>query len=153
MQPARDISLETARNPKIRRVHDYWLLKCAGRAMPGRADIDPLELGDLLGHLCLIDVTADDPPRFRYRVDGSRLAALTGFDLTGKYADQLPDLGYRAYVLELYGFVRAGRAPVFRANHEEWDGRALAVESVTLPLSSDGAAVDAILDAVFPTEL
>ena len=105
------------------------------------------------GTLGAIDVTADDPPRFRYRVDGSRLAALTGFDLTGKYADQLPDLGYRAYVLELYGFVRAGRAPAFRANHEEWDGRALAVESVTLPLSSDGAAVDAILDAVFPTEL
>lgn len=153
MQRFQELSLETARHPKVRRVYEYWLGKCQGRAMPRRADIDPLELPGLLGHLCLVEVTAEAPPRFRYRVDGTHLAALTGFDLTGKYADQLPDAGYRAYVLELYGSVLAARAPVFRKNQEEWEDRWLAVESVTLPLSSDGARVDAILDAVFPTEL
>jgi hypothetical protein len=153
MQRFEELSLETARHPKVRRVYEYWLGKCLGRAMPRRADFDPLELPDLLGHLCLVEVTAEAPPRFRYRVDGTRLAALTGFDLTGKYADQLPDAGYRAYVLELYGRVLAARAPIFRKNHEEWAESALAVESVTLPLSSDGGRIDALLDAVFATEL
>lgn len=153
MQSFRELTRETAQHPKVLRMHDYWLGKRLGREMPARADIDPLELGDTLGHLCLVDVTAESPPRFRYRIDGSRLAEFTGFDLTGKYADQLPDPLYRDYVLGLYGLVHARRAPVFGARLEEWNGRKLDVESVTLPLSSDGARVDGILDAVFPTRV
>lgn len=151
MQSFRDLSRETAQHPKVLRIHDHWLAKRQGREMPARADIDPLELGDLLGHLCLVEVVPGPPPRFRYRIDGSHLAALTGFDLTGKYADELPDPSYRAYVLDLYGLVQARRAPVFRANVEEWEGGTLNVESVTLPMSGDGDRVDFILDAVFPT--
>jgi hypothetical protein len=150
MKQARDLTPETIENPKTRRVLDYWLSKRAGREMPSRADIEPLELRDVLGNLCLADVTDETPPRFRFRVDGSNLAAMTGFDMTGKYADQLPHPHYRDYVLELYARVVETRAPVIRANEEEWAGYGMRVESVTLPLSSDGRRVDAILDAVFP---
>ncbi|CAN0453807.1 unnamed protein product, partial [Phaeothamnion confervicola] len=73
MKPARDLTAETIEHPKSKRVLEYWLAKAAGRAMPSRAEIDPLELGDVLGNLCLVDVTGDAPPRFRYRVDGSNL--------------------------------------------------------------------------------
>lgn len=153
MKRVRELTIETATNPKMRRVYEYWLAKCAGRRMPRRADIDPLELRDLLGNLCLVEVTTDAPPRFRYRVDGSNLATITGFDLTGKYADELPDEPYRAYVLEIYNRILAARAPIFLANEEEWEGYGVHVESATLPLSSDGETVDAILDAVFPKEI
>ena len=153
MKRARDLTAETIEHPKSRRVLDYWLEKAAGRDMPSRAEIDPLELRDLLGNLCLIDVTEEKPPRFRYRVDGSTLAAITGFDLTGKYADELPDPPYRDYVVALYARVVATRAPVFRYNEEEWGDYGMRVESVTLPLSTDGQRVDAILDAVFPTQI
>lgn len=152
MNSARELTLEAARHLKIKWMHDHWQAKRAGRAMPARSDFDPIDLGTVLGNLCLVEVTGDTPPRFLYRVDGSNLAAVTGFDLTGKYADQLPDPAYRAYVLELYGRVVAARAPVILARDEDWEGVSMSVESITLPLSSDGSRVDHLLDAVFPTE-
>src|SRR5215207_542577 len=85
-------------HPKIRRMHEYWLAKRADRLMPSRADIDPLELRDCLGSLCIVDVTADTPPRFRFRLDGSNLALSTGFDMTGKFLEEMPDAEYRRFV-------------------------------------------------------
>lgn len=137
-------------HPKIRRIHDYWLTKRADRLMPRRADIDPLELKDCLGNLCLVEVTGDSPPRFRYRLDGSNLALSTGFDMTGKFLDQMPDERYRDFVTAIYLRVLEAKAPVFVANQEDWKGYDLDVSSVTLPLSNDGTRVDAILDAIFP---
>jgi len=153
MKKVRELSVESITHPKIRRVYEYWLSKRAGREMPARADIEPLELRDVLGFLCLIEVTDEPKPRFRFRVDGSSLASLTGYDLTGKYADDLPEPDYRDYMRQLYAQVVETRRPVFRANEEEWAGFGVRADSVTLPLSSDGRRVTGILDAVFPSEL
>jgi hypothetical protein len=152
MKQARELTVEAAKTPKLKWIYEFWQAKRAGREMPRRSDFDPVDLGNVLGNLCLVEVTADMPPRFLYRVDGSNLAAVTGFDLTGKYADQLPDPAYRDYVLQLYGRVVADRAPVILAKEEDWAGVGMSVESVTLPLSNDGARVDHLLDVVFPTE-
>ena len=150
MLAPRELTLESVTHPKIRRMHEYWLSKRSGRAMPRRADIDVLELRDCLGNLCLLDVIGTAPRRFRFRVDGSNLAALTGFELTGKFVDEVPDPRYRGFLIGLYERVVADRAPVFLANAAEWKGCGIEEISVTLPLSSDGASVDGILDAVFP---
>ena len=152
MKQARELTVEAAKHPKLKWIYEFWQAKRAGREMPRRGDFDPVDLGNVLGNLCLVEVTADTPPRFLFRVDGSNLAAVTGFDLTGKYADQLPDPAYRDYVLELYGRVVAARAPVILAKEEDWAGVGMSVESVTLPLSNDGNRVDHLLDVVFPTE-
>jgi hypothetical protein len=136
-------------HPKIRRMYDYWLAKRAGRLMPSRSDVDPLELRDCLGNLCLVDVTGDAAPRFRFRLDGSNLVLSTGFDMTGKFLDEMPDEGYRGFVTAIYQRVIETRAPVFVVNQEDWKGYDLQVNSVTMPLSSDGTRVDAILDAIF----
>ena len=88
MRSFEQLSGDTQLHPKIRRMHDYWLAKRAGRLMPSRADVDLLELRDCLGNLCLVDVTSDVPPRFRFRLDGSNLVLATGFDMTGKFLDQ-----------------------------------------------------------------
>ncbi|NJO33108.1 MAG: PAS domain-containing protein [Rhodospirillales bacterium] len=150
MQPVQELTVETITNPKIVRMYDYWSSKCAGRMMPSRSDIDALELRDCLGNLCLIEVTDDTPRRFRFRIDGSNLASLTGFDMTGKFVDQMPEPGYRDFVTALYERVVLTREPVFLANHEEWEGYGIEVVSATLPLSTYGFRVDGILDAVFP---
>jgi hypothetical protein len=136
-------------HPKIRRMHDYWLSKRAGRLMPSRSDVDPHELRDCLGNLCLVDVSGDTAPRFRFRLDGSNLVLSTGFDMTGKFLDEMPDEAYRGFVTAIYQRVIETRAPVFVVNQEDWKGYDLQVNSVTMPLSSDGARVDAILDAIF----
>ena len=149
MRSFEQLSGDTQLHPKIRRMHDYWLAKRADRLMPSRADVDPLELRDCLGNLCLVDVTSVVPPRFRFRLDGSNLVLATGFDMTGKFLDQLPDEEYRRFVATIYDRVIETRAPVFVVNQEDWKGYDLNVNSVTMPLSTDGARVDAILDAIF----
>ena len=145
-----ELPAEAVTHPKVRRMYEYWMAKRAGRLMPSRSDIDPLDLPDCLGNLCLIEVTNDTPRRFRFRIDGTNLAELTGFDLTGKYVDQVPERGYRDLLVALYERVVLTGAPVFISDHEEWNGSGIQVLSVTLPLSSDGDCVDGILDAVLP---
>ncbi|HWA50242.1 MAG TPA: PAS domain-containing protein [Dongiaceae bacterium] len=153
MRPIRELSPDTATHPKIRRMHEYWLSKCAGRPMPSRADIDPLDLRDCLGNLCLLDVVGEAPRRFRFRVDGSNLASLSGFELTGKFVEDVPDPAYRGFMLALYERVVREKTPVFLAVTADWKGCGIEEISVTLPLSSDGLSVDGILDAVFPMRL
>jgi hypothetical protein len=103
--------------------------------------------------LSLLDVVGDAPRRFRFRVDGSNLAALSGFELTGKFVEDMPDPDYRDFVLALYERVVAEKAPIFLAVAAEWKGCGIEEFSVTLPLSNDGVTVDGILDAVFPVRL
>ena len=94
-------------------------------------------------------MTGETPARFRFRLDRSNLVLSTGFDMTGKFLEEMPDAEYRRFVAAIYQRVLETRAPVFVVNHEDWKGYDLQVESVTMPLSSDGARVDGILDAVF----
>jgi len=151
MRAIEDLTADHTLHPKIRRMHEYWLAKCAGRPMPSRVEIDPVELRDCLGNLCIVEVTGDTPPRFKFRLDGSNLVLTTGFDMTGKFVDQLPDADYRDFVTTIYQRVVLTKAPVFAANEEDWKGYGLQVTSVTLPLSTDGIRVDGILDAIFTT--
>src|SRR5215510_1375314 len=61
----------------------YWEEKRRGRAMPSRADIDPLELRKYLPGIILIDVV-DDARRYVYRLVGTREVAMRGKDPTGQ---------------------------------------------------------------------
>lgn len=153
MDETSEIAAGDVAHPAIRRVFQYWLDKRGGRAMPARADIDALDLGYALGNICLIDVIRAPRLRFRFRLDGSNLAALTGFDLTSTFADEHPPGPYRDLMLEVYGRIVAERAPLFFRHQEEWQYSGMQMESGTLPLSSDGETVDMIMDVVFPTEL
>lgn len=75
--------------PILQRLQAYWEEKRGGRPYPGRADIDPLELRFIIGHLILVDIEPV-PLRFRYRLFGTAIVQRQGFDMTGKYLDQHP---------------------------------------------------------------
>lgn len=79
----------TLDDPLLQRLYEYWNGKRAGRAFPGREEIDPLELRFMLGSIILLDIEPD-PLRFRYRLFGSEIVRRQGFDMTGKYLDQHP---------------------------------------------------------------
>ncbi len=75
-------------NPRFVELKAYWDRKRGGRAMPMRADIDPLDLRGHLGSLVLIDVLpglAD----FRMRLIGSKIVEAYGRDSTGKLLSAL----------------------------------------------------------------
>jgi hypothetical protein len=66
----------------------------------------------------LIDVEYTPCPRFRFRLDGSKLAELTGFDLTGKYSDQIESEKYRKLSSFVYG--RVATSTFAGAHQPDW---------------------------------
>jgi hypothetical protein len=68
--------------PELRQIYDYWLEKCAGRRMPGRADIDPVDIPRLLHSVSLLDIDAKTGAA-RVRLAGTRLRDIYDREITG----------------------------------------------------------------------
>jgi hypothetical protein len=135
-------------HPALRDLHRYWEARRSGRAMPSRADMDPVELPRaLLPNLFLVDVEGS-PPRFRYRLVGTELTAVMRRELRGRYIDEMPFL-FRKFALPAYAEVMARAAPTYReinAIEALWRIR---YKRLLLPLSEDGARINMILGAIF----
>ena len=82
-----DPSLGPAAPEPIRFLHAYWTELAAGRAMPRMSEIDALALRPALGYIALLDVV-DGGRDFRYRLYGTILAAVAGFDMTGRLTSE-----------------------------------------------------------------
>ncbi len=78
---------EPLASAKLRELRDYWLSARGERRMPSRRDIDPIAIPKLLPFIVLTDVL-QDPLRFRYRLIGTAITALTGRDVTGLWLDE-----------------------------------------------------------------
>lgn len=98
--------------PKFRDLFAYWERKRGLRAMPRRADIDPLELKPHLGSLVLVEVLSG-PERFRFRLVGTKVVEAYGRDSTGKTVEQVfagaDPVGY-AFLIELFSTIVERRA-------------------------------------------
>jgi hypothetical protein len=126
----------------------YWRAKRRPGILPGRKDIDPVDIRpDVLPNLQLIDVVPAHPRRrFRFRLVGTRIVDLTGRESTGRFVDEIID---PARVAEME--VWMGRvvdvpeawvysAPLaFKHNDWKWAWR------LSLPLAADGKNVDMLL--------
>lgn len=75
-------------HPKIRSLAEYWLRISPENCIPGRQHFDPLEIWDLVSNVWIVDVF-DSPPRFRYRVVGTRIVEYLGRDPTGETMDEV----------------------------------------------------------------
>lgn len=123
----------------------YWHLKRGSRAMPARADIDPVDLKRLLPLLCLIDVVPD-ARRYVYRLVGTRDVEMRGFDPTGKsvaegsYAESPGET--ERYLDQV---VTACQPLIYRGTYRPFDTRIETDEVLFLPLSTDGTSVEMVL--------
>ncbi len=98
--------------PLLQRLFLYWSGKKAGRDLPSRKDIDPVEIGpEILPHIMLTDVLEDG--RLRYRLAGTVVEAVTGQSLSGQYLDELLRPPYRDYVLALYAEIIGKRCALY----------------------------------------
>ncbi|MBK8160834.1 MAG: PAS domain-containing protein [Rhodospirillaceae bacterium] len=125
--------------------HDFWCRKRGRRTMPARRDFDPVDMIPFLPGIALIDVV-DDDRRFVYRLMGTREVAMRGNDPTGKGVTD----GYFATSAEAalasYDDVVARRAPRFEQRRFVTpDGRIGNEQTVILPLSEDGQAINMII--------
>jgi len=143
-------SIEELHDDRLRQLYRYWDGKRGARHMPRRSDIDPIDLAYCLGYLCLIEVEPSEPPRFRFRVDGSNCALISGIEMTGRYVDEIPLSEYRTVMENAYQQIYLAKVPHFYADDEVWDDRRYQTEGLLLPLSDDDKTVNMMIDVVLP---
>jgi hypothetical protein len=137
----------TIGDKRLVRLYEYWLLRKGSHGFPSRGDLDPLDFRYLLGHIMLVDVSYD-PLRFQVRLHGTEMVQRAGYELSGKFLDELPVADYRDYVIEqCKGLVQSGEPLAVRHNRM-LDGRIRRYEALWLPLSDDNCAVTMLLCAL-----
>lgn len=137
--------MEAIRHPKLQQLYDYWDGKRAGRPMPARADLDPLDIRFAIGDVILADVLEGTPPQFRIRLHGTNLSERTNFDLTGKMLDAMPVPEFRDLSTRSFRKVVRTKAPLHALSERLLDGRMQRYEAIVLPLSSNGENVDRLM--------
>lgn len=145
-------------DPRLVALYGYWEAKRAGRVMPTRADIDPLEMRAWLGNLLLIDVAGEG--RFVYRLYGTGFVNSFGRDMTGRSVDELPP-EQQERVRADYQSVCASclpRARLYTAAFEvpmaglqpPQDSQVVTWERLVLPLSDGASQVSMLLVGAYP---
>jgi hypothetical protein len=133
---------------KIAVLHRYWCsIRPGDGLLPGRQHLDPTEIPSLLPWVWLCDVHRD-PVRFKYRLFGTELVRLVGYDPTGTWLDdRLATLNpgrsrdHLVFVAEGQGISYCrGFAPLLlpEKNH-------ISSERIVLPLARNGSDVDILL--------
>ncbi|HEX9462174.1 MAG TPA: PAS domain-containing protein [Alphaproteobacteria bacterium] len=152
-EPKRPENLATW-HPKIRELYEYWTkIHPAAGKLPGRAHFDPMRVAHLLPHVMLLDVEGR-PPRFRYRLIGTRMVDSLGADLTGKWLDQVHARdGTSSPQFPSYSKVAVEALPEWRRGKPHFSSyidKCTEMERVFMPLAANGTDVDMILTiAVF----
>jgi hypothetical protein len=143
VEDAEGLDLDTG-DETLRRLYRYWTERRGAKPYPARSDIDPLEFGYALGHVSLVDVL-ENPRRFRYRLVSTSLTARLGYEMTGKFVDEIPSKEMRAYTTRLYAVAMQRRAPLHLRDEAMLDGRRWSHEALILPLSADGRSVNMLM--------
>ena len=120
-------------------LYNYWNKKRGRRAMPARLEIDPSELpACMLPYVFMVDLR-DDPPRWRYRLIGTEIAARLGVEPTGRFLDDVLGTKYCRYLDALNDDVFERKHPIYTETllHAE-DGNVLLTKRLLVPLSHLG---------------
>lgn len=136
---------------KLEALLSFWEARRGARAVPGRADFDPIEMRPWLGNLMLVDWAQG---KWVYRLYGTAFVEAFRREMTGKSIDELP-AEQAALLRAEYEKVRIEAAPVWRTYsaqfaHATPDGRqhwqlGQTWERLALPLSDGGAEVSVVL--------
>ncbi len=137
----------TLRDNRHRRAFAYWRSKAPEGRLPGRRDIDPLDVPDLLPWLTLVDAIWEGTRlRLRCRLIGTEVVTRFGRDITGLYAEEAYPGDYLAQALETYGAIIESRRPYLSRHRIPIEGRENAeYDRLILPLAADGDTVDMFL--------
>jgi hypothetical protein len=150
--PVDELDRDLQQHPKLAQLLDLWNRKRGGRSMPARRDIDTIELREWLGNLILVDVAEDNGGAYHYRVYGTKLVDLFGYELTGKAVSHFASMR-QPLIAGDYDRVRRDKTPVYFDRQGVARGEAVRIQTLALPLSSTGAEVEMILAAVYAAPL
>jgi len=134
------------RDQRLRRLYGYWRERHVGDRPPSRAELDPLDFPYAVGFVTLVDVEPE-PLRFRFRLVASPVTQHLGYELTGKYLDEVPEQDMRSYLDSAYRRLVAERIPLHENGERVLDERIWRHESMLLPCCSPNGAVSLIISA------
>lgn len=132
----------------LNRAHAYWLARRAAAEMPSWGDINTRLFDPLRPHAILFEVERQ-PLDFRYVEVGSRIAAVSNADNTGRRISELPHQRPPSRIWEHFTAALDARAPVKGAL--PYVGRSRDVGGayqIVMPLGDDGRNVDRLLVCV-----
>jgi len=127
----------------VRRLHDYWEGKRAGRTYPSLDDVEVGEIADLWPNCFVLDAASRQTPYFLYL--GSELARYTGVFLSGEqsWSQTLLDKA-----VDRFHEALDTRQPVLCEDTVRlYDGSRLLYRSVLLPLGDDENTINFLLGA------
>ena len=129
----------------LRGLYAYWRQQSPPNRLPGRADIDPVDIRNALPHVMLIDVL-ESRRDFVYRLVGTHIVQAAGFDFTGWtvaefFASTSDDGRIEEYVqVAAEGHPRYGYYRMLDPDRSHFF-----YERLIMPLAADGEKVDMLL--------
>ncbi len=141
---AEEVAAHPVSEPKFLALFSYWEECRAARAMPRRADIDPLDLTDLWPDLGLWSL--ENGTDFRCRMCGTQVSALITDDPSGRLLSAVkhPFWSQERAVLDS---VAKSKRPALSTRLVAGEYLTFNHRSLTLPLSNDGQTVDMLITA------
>ena len=133
-------------SPLVQELFGYWQSKSAGRLAPCPRDIDPGDIKRLLPYISISDVL-HDPFDLRFRLVGTGVVEAAGYDFTGRFFHDMPITTgverWRAHYARVIGEKR----PFYGRYRGDLSPELVRyVDHGAFPLSSDGVAVDRIIE-------
>ena len=135
--------------PQLRVLLEHYTRLRGDHPLPLRSAFDPVAVPQHLGDIYLVHV--EPPPRrYRYRLVGTRIAAVLGRDATGRYFDEVYGPDVIDEMSRGFDWVRAHRRPLHRYGRcRHTEGRAhRGFEELLLPFSRQGETVDIVLGRI-----
>lgn len=134
--------------PELAEFLDYWRLKRGNRALPHRSDIEPTEIPHLLHGICILEIgyADDDVDRVRFRLAGTDLFTMIGYEVTGRYVDEVMAPSAYVEVRKQFDNVIRTLQPAFRRftwPHGPYPD--VIYERVMAPLGSEGGRPDYLI--------
>ncbi|MGQ9368420.1 PAS domain-containing protein [Azospirillum sp. ST 5-10] len=122
----------------------HWERMAAGRAMPSRADLDPVDVPRLLPFTILVEVLRD-PLDFRYRLLGTELDRIVAGNFKGRRFSEIPRIGRGGQIWRDHAAVVETRRPLrATVRYIGDDAHVRGLAHGLFPLSNDGESVTMI---------
>ncbi|MBC7135382.1 PAS domain-containing protein [Oceanibaculum nanhaiense] len=147
------VALTDIPDERLRKLASYWCSQRAGRTLPSRDDVDPLDLPNgVLANMILLDIVGSERyRRFRFRLVGTAIYTHVGRELTSLHIDEALPEPYLSYVSFTHATAADRRCPVYSETlyHDQGNFVNGITYRLVLPLASDHEATDRIMVCQF----
>ncbi|MCH2396059.1 PAS domain-containing protein [Oceanibaculum sp.] len=138
---------------RLRDLAAYWHEQRGSNLLPGRDDVDPLDLPHkLLPSMILLDIVGSERyRRFKFRLVGTAIYTHVGRELTGLHIDEALPEPYLSYVSFTHATAADRRCPVYSETlyHDQGNFVNGITYRLVLPLASDHETADRIMVCQF----